>query len=600
MAAANNYPYPLTGLKQNSINNRLSNVTLGKGAFGRVNREKVNDGRGVVATKYFLPEQQPDFSSYVNEVAIMKYLKGKPNVAQYIGLANKNVGKNPLDFPAIVMGAADMPLSDKTLYTSWDKIYATVKGILNGYYVMHELGVIHRDTKPQNMLMTKSNQVWITDFGESRYVSNTIETPHDYYTGTRWWAAPEVLMKSWLNNIQALDEANKPETVASLKAIDAWAVGCSLIDILTSNPAPYFSYQPVDSEDERITAIKTIFNKMGLPTESDGSTKRVYDNFLEGLTKKGIVPPTVVTPITPRDYINANRNPNIDPANSDFLNVCTLIEGLLNYNPDNRLTIAQALERLDPALAPNKIPTPPLYPGILSSLPGIPPIDLTKFFVEIRNICFANEVYEEQGASWTKKPYKEEFKNLRYTIIDRAYTFLVNYALTKHNLNDPKYIGLSGSVVNISLAILNPYLYVAAKSQEIDKDILNEILMTQVLLGKTRLDEMCEKNNNKNAQNLGLLNMICFHFNLYNKYSEQIPKLCAVLIELANVEDGVAAAAATMSLTTVRAKHYNDCHGAIVERMGPANNQKKGGKKTKQHKKRNKKGKNRTRRHKVE
>lgn len=594
MAAAYNYPYPLTGLEQNSINNRSSNVTLGKGVFGRVNREKVNDGRGVVATKYFTPGET-NFSSYVNEVAIMKYLKGKPNVAQYIGLANANVGKNPLEYPALVMGAANKPLSDKTLYTSWDKIYATVKGILNGYYVMHELGVIHRDTKPQNMLMTKSNQVWITDFGESRYVSNTIETPHDYYTGTRWWAAPEVLMKSWLNNIQALDEANKPETVASLKAIDAWAVGCSLIDILTSNPAPYFSYQPVDSEDEIITAIKTIFNKMGLPKESDGSTKRVYDNFLEGLTKKGIVPPTVVTPITPSDYIFANRNPNIDPENSDFRNVCTLIEGLLKYNPDNRLTIAQALERLAPALAANKIPTPPLYPGN-------PPVNLTISFDSIRNIYFAKEAKEEREAKTWREAYKAEFKRLRYTIIDRAYTFLVNYALKQGHQNHKKYKASSDSLIYISLAILNPDLYEANRPDSIEKEIMNEILMSQDLLGKTRLDEMCEKNNNKNAQNLGLLNMICFHFNLYNTYAEHIPKLCAVLIELANEDHGVAAAATIGPTTPVPllTKHYNDCCEAIVQKMGPGNNQKKGGKKTRQHKKRNKKGKNRTRRHKVE
>jgi len=58
---------------------------------------------------------------------------------------------------------------------------------------MHKHGFFHRDIKPENLLI-KDNIIKIADFGLSREMRS--KSAFTDYVSTRWYRAPEILLKS--------------------------------------------------------------------------------------------------------------------------------------------------------------------------------------------------------------------------------------------------------------------------------------------------------------------------------------------------------------------------------------------------------------------
>ena len=89
--------------------------------------------------------------------------------------------------------------------------------ILQGLAFMHKNGFFHRDIKPENMLC-RGDQVKIADFGLAREIRS--KPPYTEYVSTRWYRAPEVLLRS--------TNYNSP--------IDTWACGGMLAELFTLRP----------------------------------------------------------------------------------------------------------------------------------------------------------------------------------------------------------------------------------------------------------------------------------------------------------------------------------------------------------------------------
>jgi serine/threonine protein kinase len=64
---------------------------------------------------------------------------------------------------------------------------------LLGLAYMHKHGFFHRDMKPENMLV-KGEAVKIADFGLAREIRS--RPPFTDYVSTRWYRAPEILLRS--------------------------------------------------------------------------------------------------------------------------------------------------------------------------------------------------------------------------------------------------------------------------------------------------------------------------------------------------------------------------------------------------------------------
>ncbi|XP_047466220.1 cyclin-dependent kinase-like 1 isoform X1 [Mugil cephalus] len=83
----------------------------------------------------------------------------------------------------------------------------------------HKQNCIHRDVKPENILITKHQVIKLCDFGFARILTG----PCDYYTdyvATRWYRAPELLVG---------DTQYGPP-------VDVWAVGCVFAELLSGIP----------------------------------------------------------------------------------------------------------------------------------------------------------------------------------------------------------------------------------------------------------------------------------------------------------------------------------------------------------------------------
>ncbi|KAI3839255.1 hypothetical protein MKW92_039854 [Papaver armeniacum] len=85
---------------------------------------------------------------------------------------------------------------------------------------MHQCaGYFHQDLKPENLLVTKDERtIKVADFGLAREISS--QPPYTDYVSTRWYRAPEVLLKS---------SSYSP-------AVDMWAMGAILAELFTRSP----------------------------------------------------------------------------------------------------------------------------------------------------------------------------------------------------------------------------------------------------------------------------------------------------------------------------------------------------------------------------
>jgi serine/threonine protein kinase len=66
-----------------------------------------------------------------------------------------------------------------------------MKQLLQGLAAIHDRGILHRDMKPANLLVTSGGVLKITDFGLARVMEDAELTPK---VQTLWYRAPELLL----------------------------------------------------------------------------------------------------------------------------------------------------------------------------------------------------------------------------------------------------------------------------------------------------------------------------------------------------------------------------------------------------------------------
>ncbi|TFK06795.1 fascin-2 [Platysternon megacephalum] len=115
--------------------------------------------------------------------------------------------------------------------------------ILQGLAFIHKHGFFHRDLKPENLLCMGPELVKIADFGLAREIRS--RPPYTDYVSTRWYRAPEVLLRS----------------TSYSSPIDIWAVGCIMAEVYTLRPL-----FPGASE---IDTIFKICQVLGTPKKND-------------------------------------------------------------------------------------------------------------------------------------------------------------------------------------------------------------------------------------------------------------------------------------------------------------------------------------------
>lgn len=114
--------------------------------------------------------------------------------------------------------------------------------LLRGIAYCHENRVLHRDLKPQNLLINTKGELKLADFGLARAFGIPVNTFSNEVV-TLWYRAPDVLLGS--RNYST--------------SIDIWSVGCIMAEMYTGRPL----FPGKNNEDE----LQRIFRIMGTPNE---------------------------------------------------------------------------------------------------------------------------------------------------------------------------------------------------------------------------------------------------------------------------------------------------------------------------------------------
>lgn len=141
-------------------------------------------------------------------------------------------------------------------------------------YFCHANHILHRDIKPNNLLIAANGEIKLADFGLARSFADPYQ-PMTYNTITIWYRPPELFFQAQFYGGQ----------------VDVWSCGCVFAELVGREVL--FRAWP----ESEMNMIKLICEKVGTPTE---------DNW-PGVSKlKGYVTPDAVQPLRPRDYWLAN------------------------------------------------------------------------------------------------------------------------------------------------------------------------------------------------------------------------------------------------------------------------------------------------------
>lgn len=213
--------------------------------------------------------------------------------------------------------------------------------LLGGLLYLHQNWVMHRDLKPANIMVTSSGQVKIGDLGLARLFYKPLQALFggDKVVVTIWYRAPELLLG----------------TRHYTPAIDMWAVGCILAELMSLRPI----FKGEEAKQDSKKSVPFQRNQMGKIAEVLGLPKKDQWPLLAAmpeynqLSSMTATNPHVSRPTTLDkwwDSVVRNNNYNATsaaatdtgpPPHRDGL---ALLKQMLDYDPLKRVTAEQALQ----------------------------------------------------------------------------------------------------------------------------------------------------------------------------------------------------------------------------------------------------------------
>lgn len=127
-----------------------------------------------------------------------------------------------------VEGDSLQALIDREGMLSHEAVKRLLMDVSSGLSAAHNLGVIHRDVKPGNIVMTLSGKAMLTDFGLARLSGDNDISTNSELIGTAYYMSPEQCQKL-------------PADARS----DLYSLGATAYHALTGHP-PFDGIRPVD------------------------------------------------------------------------------------------------------------------------------------------------------------------------------------------------------------------------------------------------------------------------------------------------------------------------------------------------------------------
>ncbi|TPX65206.1 hypothetical protein SpCBS45565_g05324 [Spizellomyces sp. 'palustris'] len=228
-----------TGLRSLTVSDHI----LGYGSHGTVVYKGTFEGRDVAIKRLLL-----DFYDVADhEVKMLQESDDHPNVVRYY-FREKNAGFMYIALelcPASLYDVIEKPHEAfcaelRTKLKPAVVLYQIMAGIRH----LHSLKIVHRDIKPQNILVATGKsknphpRILISDFGlGKRLAEDQSFFQHTHMTagGTLGWRAPECILSSTTTTT----ETTPSDTPRITKAIDVFSAGCVFYYILTNGAHPF-------------------------------------------------------------------------------------------------------------------------------------------------------------------------------------------------------------------------------------------------------------------------------------------------------------------------------------------------------------------------
>lgn len=302
---------------------------LGEGQFATVYKARDTVKDEIVAVKKIKLGTRAEAKDGINRTALreIKLLQelSHPNIiGLYDVFGHRSNVSLVFDFMVTDLEAI---IKDTSIVLTAGHIKSYVLQTLQGLEYLHMNWILHRDLKPNNLLLDDRGVLKIADFGLAKFFGSPTRI-YTHQVVTRWYRAPELLFGARIYGT----------------GIDMWAVGCILAELLLRVP-----FLPGDSD---LDQLSRIFQTLGTPTDKDWPGMPALPDYVQFRSFPG----------TPFRHI-------FTAAGDDLLDV---ISRMLAINPLKRCTCAEALQM--PYFAnkppPTEGPSLPLPAAVLQKRNG--------------------------------------------------------------------------------------------------------------------------------------------------------------------------------------------------------------------------------------
>ena len=271
----------------------------GEGTFSEVLKAQCIKNGKYVAIKCMKNHfDSLDQVNNLREIQALRRLSPHGNIIKLLEvLYDQPTGRLALVFELMDMNIYEL-IRGRRHYVAEDRIKTYMYQLVKSMDHMHRNGIFHRDIKPENILIM-DDCLKLADFGSCRGIYS--KQPYTEYISTRWYRAPECLLTDGYYNYK----------------MDMWGVGCVFFEIVS-----LFPLFPGTNELDQIQKIHSI---IGTPD------------------------PALLNKMKQRSqHMDFNFTPKTGSGIAKLIPHCSsecidLIEKLLAYNPDDRLSARQAL-----------------------------------------------------------------------------------------------------------------------------------------------------------------------------------------------------------------------------------------------------------------
>ncbi|XP_022912947.1 cyclin-dependent kinase 1 [Onthophagus taurus] len=228
---------------------------IGEGTYGIVYKGRNKKTGKLVAMKKIRLETEDEGvpSTAIREISLLKELR-HPNIVllQDVLLEESRLylifEYLPMDLKKYIDQLPKTTMMDPRLVKSY--LYQINSAIL----FCHQRRVLHRDLKPQNLLISKDGSIKVADFGLGRAFGVPVRV-YTHEVVTLWYRAPEVLLGS-------------PRYSCP---IDMWSVGCIFAEMTTK--------KPLFQGDSEIDQLFRIFRVLRTPTDETWPGVSAYPDY---------------------------------------------------------------------------------------------------------------------------------------------------------------------------------------------------------------------------------------------------------------------------------------------------------------------------------